>query len=202
MIKNNISVAIIAGGKAKRFHGQTKSNIVIAGKKIISRMLEEVSGIFSEIIIVTNTPGEFDNLPGVNLVPDQINGIGPLGGIHAAIRACSGTGVFILAGDMPLIRKEVILKQAELFEKEHSDAVIPRIGEYIEPLHSIYNTAILDKLEDFIRNNKSHAVWEFIRKIDPYWFRPDNEVQTSNSFFSVNTPEDAAMIGRILQNLI
>lgn len=202
MIMYKISVAIIAGGEAKRFNGQIKSNIVIAGKTIISRMLEEVSGIFSEIIIVTNTPAEFSNLPGVRLVPDHFRGIGPLGGIHAAIKASTSRAVFTLAGDMPLISKEIIRAQIEMFEKSLPDAVIPRTGEYIEPLHSIYSNSVLDKLENYILRNNNHAVWEFVKIIDPCWFIPKNVTAASNSFISVNSPDDAAMIEKILQNLI
>lgn len=202
MIRYNISVAIMAGGEAKRFYGQTKSNIVIAGKTIISRMLEEVSGIFSEIILVTNTPAEFSSLSGVRLIPDHFRGIGPLGGIHAALKACTCPAVFILGGDMPLIKGELIRKQVGIFEKLQPDAVIPKTGKFIEPLHSIYNKTVLGGLEEYIANNKNHAVWEFIESINPFWFRADNEVAASNSFISVNSPDDAAMIEKILQNLI
>lgn len=202
MIRHNFSVAIIAGGEAKRFHGQIKSNIVIAGKTIMTRMLEEVSGIFSEILIVTNTPAEFQKHPGVRLIPDTFMGIGPLGGIHAAVKACSCPAVFILAGDMPLIKGELIRKQVALFEEKQPDAVIPKTGNYIEPLHSIYDKTLLDRLEAYILTRNNHAVWEFVKTIDPYWFEPENDTSASNSFTSVNTPDDAAMIEKILQKLI
>ena len=39
--------------------GKIKSKIVIGGKTIISRITDTIGDLFSEIIIVTNTPEEF-----------------------------------------------------------------------------------------------------------------------------------------------
>ena len=46
---NKISGAILAGGSNKRFGGITKSNIVIDGETIISRIISTISDLFDEI---------------------------------------------------------------------------------------------------------------------------------------------------------
>ena len=56
---NKISGVILAGGSNKRFGGITKANVVIGGECIISRIISTISGLFDEIIIVTNKPEEF-----------------------------------------------------------------------------------------------------------------------------------------------
>jgi len=43
---------ILAGGAGKRFNGLIKPAIAIDGETIISRMIDVISDIFSEIIIV------------------------------------------------------------------------------------------------------------------------------------------------------
>ena len=41
---------------------------------------------------------------------DEILGAGPLGGIHAAMKASSNDSIFVFAGDMPFLDKDIIIK--------------------------------------------------------------------------------------------
>jgi molybdopterin-guanine dinucleotide biosynthesis protein A len=82
---HSISGIILAGGANRRFNGMTKSNIIIDGKTIISRITDTIRDIFDEIIIVTNTPEEFKEYNKYKIVSDQFLKVGPIGGIHAAL---------------------------------------------------------------------------------------------------------------------
>lgn len=196
---NLISAAILSGGSARRFGGITKANIMVGGRTILSRMLDAFSGLFSEIMIVTNSPLEFGGVDGVRLIPDIFTGVGPLGGIHAALTASTSGAVFIVAGDMPLIGRDLVKSQVGLFNVNRPDAMIPRAGGYIEPLHSIYSKKILPDLERFLRNNEGHAVWEFIRTLNAVYFETAGDAEAEDSFRSVNSPEDASLIEKIIK---
>jgi len=67
----NISGVILAGGACKRFNGLIKPLIAIDGKTIISRMIDAISDILNEIIIVTNTPALFKEYKYCRIVNDQ-----------------------------------------------------------------------------------------------------------------------------------
>lgn len=194
-----LSAAILAGGTATRFGGAIKSNLVIDGRNVLSRIMDAISGIFSEIIIVTNNPAEFGHFDDIKIISDIFKGIGPLGGIHAALMASSSEAVFIVAGDMPLLRREIIYDQVELFKEKQPDVLIPRIGDYIEPLHSVYKRSILSALEDYILNNKDKAVWRFINTMNVDYFEPEDENSAANSFISINSPADAEIIEKIIR---
>ncbi len=196
-----ISAAILSGGLAKRFGGVSKSNIIVGGRPVISWMIDALSGLFSEIIMITNNPSE-NNLSGLKTIPDIFPGIGPLGGIHAALNASSTNAVFIVAGDMPLINREIIALQIGLYEQNHPDALIPRIGDYIEPLHSVCSKNILPSLEKYILEKNSRAVWEFFRTVKTEYFKPSTGAEADGCFLNLNTPEDAARIEKILANRI
>ena len=105
---NRISGVILAGGSSKRFGGTTKANVVINGETIISRIISTISDLFVEIIIVTNKPEEFQEFIQYKIVKDQYLKAGPLGGIHAALKASSEDAIFVFAGDMPFLDKEII----------------------------------------------------------------------------------------------
>lgn len=127
---SDISGVILAGGTNTRFGGRIKAKTDIGGKTIISRIIDSISVIFDEIIIVTNTPSEYIEYQNVKLTADTFLKIGPLGGIHAAIKASSKKSVFVFAGDMPLLDNNLITEQIAAYDDQKCDILIPRLNEY------------------------------------------------------------------------
>ncbi|MBI5009667.1 MAG: molybdenum cofactor guanylyltransferase [Bacteroidia bacterium] len=105
-----ITAAILAGGPASRMKGVIKPKIILDGKTILERSLFVLKNIFSEIILVTNSPELFSEYDELLITSDHIKGIGPMAGIHAALKAASGDAVFIFAGDMPLLNNDLMLE--------------------------------------------------------------------------------------------
>jgi molybdopterin-guanine dinucleotide biosynthesis protein A len=187
---NNISGVILAGGVNSRFDGRTKANLIFDGSTIISVITEILNQIFTEIIIVTNTPDEFSEYSEYIIVGDIFKKVGPLGGIHAAIKAASCNAVFVVAGDMPFLNKSMIISQSNFFLNNICDALIPSVDQNIEPLHAIYNITILKKLEDYLTGDSDYAVRGFVNKIDTKYFGFDNSDQANIAFTNINTPAD------------
>jgi molybdopterin-guanine dinucleotide biosynthesis protein A len=196
---DNISGVILAGGENKRFNGMLKANLIVGGRTIISRTSDTLREIFREIIIVTNTPGKFDEYSDFRIVADIIKNKGPLGGIHAALKATSGEAVFVFAGDMPLIDKEIIISLIDSFATRHCDILIPGIGDYIEPLHSIYSKSIIPELEDFLKANKKSAVRDFTEQVNTFYMELENSEKTRRAFTNINYPEDLPALQKLLK---
>jgi molybdenum cofactor guanylyltransferase len=193
-----ITGIILAGGAGSRFHGITKPKILIEGRTIISRITDVLEDVFDEIILVTNSPAEFDGNAGYRIINDSIPDIGPLGGIHAALNAASGEAIFVFAGDMPLLDKKIITRQIDYYNSLECDVLIPRIGEYIEPLHAIYNISILKHLNDYLAKHDNYAVRDFIKLLKVKYMQIDQSAENKNAFTNINSPEDIRKIGRIL----
>jgi molybdopterin-guanine dinucleotide biosynthesis protein A len=186
----NISGVILAGGANKRFGGITKANVVIEGVTIISRIVTAIEEFFPELIIVTNSPEEFAEFKNYKITKDHYLKAGPLAGIHAALKASSQDAVFVIAGDMPFPDKKIIADQIYEFNKGHCDVLIPKIGQYIEPLHAIYKKSLLNHLETFISEKKNRAVRNFLAEIHvDYLHIPDTE-QNKRAFTNINSPSD------------
>jgi molybdopterin-guanine dinucleotide biosynthesis protein A len=186
----NISGVILAGGANKRFGGITKANIVIEGMTIISRIVTAIEEFFPELIIVTNSPEEFAEFKKYKITKDHYLKAGPLAGIHAALKVSSKDAVFVFAGDMPFPDKKMIAGQIYEFNKGKCDALIPKIGQYIEPLHAIYRKSLLNDLETFISEKKNRAVRDFLAEIHvDYMHIPDTE-QNKRAFTNINSPSD------------
>lgn len=187
---------VLAGGASKRFGGQVKSKIIFGGETIISRMLATISGVFNEIIIITNTPGEYAEF-GVRIASDHFRDIGPLGGIHAAMKSASADNLFVFASDMPLISKEAVIRQIDTFEKNSYDILVARTGDLIEPLHAIYRRELLPVLEDYISSNENRSLLKFFKSVNTGYIDFGRMEESKDIFFNVNSPADLKHIRNI-----
>jgi molybdenum cofactor guanylyltransferase len=185
-----ISCVILAGGINSRFNNIVKANIEINGSSIISRMLDATNGFFVETILVTNTPDNFNWLQDVIIVSDIFPKRGPLGGIHAALKASSCDASFVFAGDMPMLSHKIIGDEIKFYHDRNCDGVIPRIGELIEPLHAIYNKTILTELEKLLIQDGDFAVRKFIKSLNIRYFKLPPTEENKRAFTNINSPED------------
>jgi molybdopterin-guanine dinucleotide biosynthesis protein A len=199
MVTNNISGVILAGGANTRFDGKIKANLVINGKTIISGITELFSRIFSEIIIVTNTPEEFKEYNKYRIVGDQFIKVGPLGGIHAAMKTSTKESVFVVAVDMPLLSKEFIIKQIEYFESNRCEVLIPSVHQNIEPLHAIYSCTILKRIEEYLSGNTGFAVRDFLSRVEVRYIKYEYPDIPGSPFTNINSPSDLKIVEKILQ---
>ena len=191
---NRISGVILAGGSNKRFGGITKANVVIDGESIISRIISTICDLFVEIIIVTNKPEEFQEFIQYKIVRDQYLKAGPLGGIHAALKTSSEDVIFVFAGDMPFLDKEIISDQINEFSKRQHDVLIPEVNQFIEPLHAIYRKSVLNHLERFLSEGKSRAIRDFLSEVNVGYFKITKNEKTEIAFANINSPSDLPKI--------
>ncbi len=192
MKETRVACAIMAGGKNRRYNGIDKSFVEISGKPLIEMILEIVDGIFEEIIIVTNNPGSYDKYKKkYKIVSDEIKNIGPLGGFYTAMINSDKDSIFYLPCDMPFIRKKIIENQIKFFYSENNcDVLQPKIGELVEPMHSIYKTNLSDKLFDFIQNTNTYSILTFLRDIQVNTFLLEENQENIISFLNINSKSD------------
>jgi len=185
-----ISGVILAGGASKRLGGIIKSNIVISGEKIITRIINSISDIFDEIIIVTYNPSEFREFTSCRIIGDHYLNAGPLGGIHAAMKSSANDAIFVFAGDMPFLSKEIITEQINQFSSKECDILIPLIGGFIEPLHSIYRVTLLNEMERYITGGKNRSVRDFIKLMNVRYMPIHESEENKRAFTNINSRED------------
>ena len=185
-----ISGVILAGGAGTRFGGIIKSNFVVQGETIISRILSVINDIFEEKIIVTNNPEEFRRLDQCRIIGDMYQNAGPLGGIHAALKSTSAEACFVFAGDMPFPDKKIIEDQILEFSNSEFDVLIPRIGKLIEPLHAIYSKSLLEDLEKYLSGDKSRAVRDFLQDLNIGYLEIPENMASRKAFANINSATD------------
>jgi len=194
MVKN-ISGVILAGGLNLRFDGISKANIIIDGRPIIDRIIDTIVDVFEEIIIVTNRPEEFHKFTQYRIIKDQYKDRGPLGGIHAALKASNNDSVFVFAGDMPYLNNRIIDNQISYYFKNNCEVLVPQVNQNIEPLHAIYNKTLLNTLEEYLTGDHNFAVREFFKVVNVNYIRLDDSEKNLNVFTNINSPSDISNVG-------
>jgi molybdopterin-guanine dinucleotide biosynthesis protein A len=153
-MKSMDTAIILAGGKSSRM-GFDKQFLKFKDKYIIELLLERLEGMFGEIIIVTNKPEEYVTY-GCILTEDEVKGFGPVAGINAGLKSSSSLYNYLIACDMPFINPEYIefMKSVINGRENDADAVITRLGDWIEPFNAFYSKSLIKKAEENITLGK------------------------------------------------
>lgn len=185
----DISCVILAGGKNSRFGGKNKAFATINGDTVFDMLLSQIRPLFDDIILVSNNPEVYAAYSGLRVFPDIIKNIGPVGGIYTAMKNTDKKAVFVVACDMPFIRKEIVADVINRYLSGTYDAVVPIAGGLKEPLHSVVSTATLDVIVGQIAS-RQYSVYKFFDKLQVGYFEFDSRSSEKNVFFNINSLED------------
>lgn len=181
---------ILAGGESKRF-GQPKALLRFGDKLIIEIIIEKLQEFFPEIIIVTDHPDPLRHLP-VILTGDILTDCNKssLRGLHAGLKTSSGAYNFVIACDMPFVNLLLIKYMHSIIPE--CDAVIPRVGEYVQPLYAFYLKEYVGTIEKHLLAGKFKII-ELYRNLKIRYIEKE-EIQRidpdQKAFFNINTDVD------------
>lgn len=142
---NHTNAYILAGGKSSRM-GTDKGLLIFNGKPLIQRVIEQLSPVVNEIIIVSNNK-DYEQF-GLQVIADLIKEIGPAGGIHAALSNAQSEKLFIVSCDMPFISTNAANFMIQ--NPAHSQITLPLFNGKIQPLFGIYSKQCLPKWKQLI----------------------------------------------------
>ena len=200
------SAIVLAGGSSRRF-GEDKGMVTLAGKPLISHVVDAIRGIVDETIVVTSSAERVAKYE--TIVPDSVKFVedtwelnGPLIGALTGFGVASGKYALVLPFDTPFVSREVVSLLFELCIGR--SAVIPRWPNgQIEPLHAIYQvqlaitaaeTAVaVGRLDMRGMIERMHGV-RFVSTIALQEF--DHELKF---FFNINTPLDLKRAANIVE---
>jgi molybdopterin-guanine dinucleotide biosynthesis protein A len=136
------SAIILAGGFSRRF-GSDKGLVLLAGKPLILHVIERVSDVADEIIVVvssTNQEEKFENILNerAKIVIDKSESQSPLVGTMTGFETAKGEISLLLPCDSPMVSTQIVQFLLEMCTDR--SAAIPRWPNgYIEPLQAAYH---------------------------------------------------------------
>jgi molybdenum cofactor guanylyltransferase len=189
---------ILAGGLASRFSGEVKALLTVGGKKNLDHIFEVFTGLFQEIILVTNDPLtylDWDLMIGTDLFPVRSSLIG----LHAGLFYSSNPYVFFSASDTPFLSRKLVRSLLEKIDN-HTDVIIPETSHGLEPLCAIYSKRCMQCIENHILK-KEFKISTFFKKVRMKKI-PESQLRKNDpdllSFFNINTPRDLEIADKIL----
>ena len=176
------SLLLLAGGKSARM-GTPKAELQYEGKTFLDHMLDKARALGIRNCYIS---GYDPQQPDVTTVWDHFPERGPLGGLHACMKAISTPYCLVLPVDAPKLPLE-ILEGLLTHHRNHTreKVLIWEHGIRQEPLIAIYPTAMAGTIEDLIRD---HAAPVF-RAIDIWGFDSFRMEMEQEQIININTPE-------------
>ena len=191
MMKHSITGVVLAGGSSKRL-GRSKAQLPLGEKRMIEWIVQAMSCLFNEVIVVTHQPQLFSALENVIFVQDSIDtpSRNSLVGLYTGLMEASHDTVFVVPCDMPLLNRKLIEHMIGLLDGE--DVRVPIMGPHYQPLHAFYRKSCLPYIQHSIESG-NYKVTHFydevlVRTVDEKTIHQFDPQLTS--FMNVNNEED------------
>ncbi|MBA7548533.1 Molybdenum cofactor guanylyltransferase [subsurface metagenome] len=179
--QKKLAIVILIGGKNIRFGNESAAVLDVLGKPLILHQIETLSKFDEDVFLVANSEYQINsyyreiNFPrDINFIVDDTEIIGdsdvrtPMLGIYSGFKELNNLGFekgFLLSGDMPLIKPEVI--ELLIKEVEGYDCCIPRWNNgFLEPLFAIYP---VEKTYELAKKTIQEKNYAFNSIIDKTW---------------------------------
>ncbi|MBU0561599.1 MAG: molybdenum cofactor guanylyltransferase [Bacteroidetes bacterium] len=195
----DVTGIILAGGRSSRM-GQNKSFLKLGDKLVIERMVDIVSSLFKDLIIITNTLSDYEFL-GLPIYEDIFRYRGPIAGIHSGLKHSRTDKNFVVSCDIPLMSREMINCIVE-YPTEKPVTICCAAG-YIQPLAGVYSKSMLDAVDKYLTTfeiensdsgeskNKICRMHHFLDQIEIELINPQNlPFYKDELFFNMNRPDD------------
>ena len=217
--QKKLAIVILIGGKNIRFGNESAAVLDVLGKPLILHQIETLSKFDEDVFLVANSEYQINsyyreiNFPrDINFIVDDTEIIGepdvrtPMLGIYSGFKELNNLGFekgFLLSGDMPLIKPEVI--ELLIKEVEGYDCCIPRWNNgFLEPLFAIYPVEKTYELTKKTIQEKNYALNSIIDKTWNINYISVEELikpldQNLVSLINVNGPIDLEKVIKLYQ---
>jgi len=186
MTSNDTEAFILTGGASRRM-GTDKSQLLIEGQTFTARLAETLLKLTDSVRAVGS---EADST--VRSVPDVYPQWGALGGLHAALSACTREWAIVVACDLPFVTAELFSFLAE--KRLDHDAVVPiQEDGRPQPLAALYRVEpCRQRATELIEAGRRRPL-NLLEVVKTRWvsFAEIRNLEQAERFFvNINTPSD------------
>lgn len=199
-MKKALSLAILSGGKNRRFGGIAKAFVKINGIPVFRRIMNCID--VKQYMIIINDPinkKELKDEPNIESFPDLITGKGPLSGIHSALMHSENEVVLIMPSDLPLMNKKAI----DFFitnYKSDADIIAPYDSKHIHPVSAIFHKRQIEQLEEFLNTEDNYNLHNYLKHVKTHYIKLPEDSLIKQAFMNMNTIDDYQTILNLLNN--
>ena len=185
LTKKEITIGILAGGKATRMNNEDKGLVIAKGIPLIENILNKISKHTVNIIINANRNIKKYESYGYPVVQDNLENFqGPLSGIFSMLKTINTNYLFTLPCDCPNFNWDVIQKIIDSYDKS-KEIYVAHNNQRSQPVFMLISKSKLRSLENYLANGD--------RKIDIFYQKNNYKYvyydKDSAYFDNINTIE-------------
>jgi molybdopterin-guanine dinucleotide biosynthesis protein A len=184
-----VTGVILAGGQGRRMGTVDKGLVILAGRPMVSHVLERLAQQVDQILINANQhPGEYGAF-GHRVVPDAIGGFaGPLAGLHAGLTQAAHPLVVTVPCDSPFLPLDLVARLRAALDANAADLAVARTFDQPHPVFALVRQRVQPHLTRFLEGGG--------RKIDA-WYATLATVEVAfddeaDAFRNINTADELA----------
>ena len=183
--KDDLSVAVLSGGKSSRMNYEDKGLIEFNGFSVLLRIIELSNKYSNDVFIIANDNLEEYKKLHPHLYSDILDNYqGPLSGIYTALSKSKNRYVIILPCDGPFVKEDYFKKFINYESDQH--ILVAKTGDRLQPVYARLDSLLKENLRAFLETGE--------RKIDK-WYAPCGyeEIffeQDEEMFININSKDD------------
>jgi molybdopterin-guanine dinucleotide biosynthesis protein A len=168
---------------------------MIEGGRLIDREVSVLSHLSPNILIIT-TPEKMPLFPTAEfkqrIILDIYPRKGVLGAIYTGLKYSATPYVLFVGCDMPFLSLDLLKYMVDEARSNCYEAIVPRLGSMIEPLHAIYSRTCLPVIDDLLKSDrlKLSDLFDLVKTRYICEAEIDKLDAQHLSFFNINTKDD------------
>ncbi|MEC7764715.1 MAG: molybdenum cofactor guanylyltransferase MobA [Pseudomonadota bacterium] len=178
---------VLAGGRSRRMGGQDKARIALAGRPMVSHVIERLEPQVSRLAINSNGDPSVFTTPHPILTDSIDDQPGPLAGILAAMdwaRTLRSDWVVTVPTDTPFLPTDFVQRLIQAQITSRAPIVLAETSSGVEPVAGLWYTQLANALRGSIQTG-TRKVTDFTEEKDAV-----SALFEDAGFANVNTPED------------
>ena len=182
-----VQAFILAGGQSRRM-GTDKAQLLIENETFVDRIAATLAEVADSVTLV----GSRQSHPRVPSAPDLYPGWGALGGVQAALAACTSEWAIVVACDLPFVTAELFQYLTSL--RTDHEAIVPLQPDgRPQPLAALYRIEpCLARATELIETGRRRPL-DLLELVNTRWVpftELRNLAQAERFFVNINTPDD------------
>jgi molybdopterin-guanine dinucleotide biosynthesis protein A len=186
---DQIEAFILAGGASSRM-GTDKSQLLINEKTFTQHIANTLFQVTDSVTLVGHAVAD----PRLKVAKDVYPGWGALGGLHAALNACTTQWALIIACDLPFVTGALFVQLDKKRREQEYEAVVPiQPDDRPQPLCAFYRVDPCLRLAGELIESGKRRPLDLIERVKTRWvaYSELKELEQAEKFFvNINTLED------------
>jgi molybdenum cofactor guanylyltransferase len=186
---------LLAGGSSSRM-GKNKALLSLPSNRTVT-FIEQLTSLLVEycletVVVARDQANAFEYMfPGVQVIYDEIAGIGPLMGLFSGLSAINSARALVIAVDLPCVQPALL--SFLLSQPLPADSMlVPLVHNVPQVLLALYPRSILPLIKEQLQQGRRDL--RCLLEVAPVQFVEEDQLRQIDpglrSFLNINTPED------------